>query len=644
MLRASNVRYAEVKTENVSGLIGGLNTAQDPTLIKNNELTKAKNIYLTLDGIEPRPGTITYLSATHSIPITGLFSYYKKDGTRMLLKMHNGTLYKSVSGASWTAITGTTWSTTENVEMIQINDYVLIISPVNDMAYTDGNTITTFSALTSPTGVTVTPQGTVGTTTYSYRISAFNSTGETLASTSASTTTGNATLSVTNFNRVGWTAVAGATGYIVYGRKATGFGESYLITVYTNTFDDTGLRSDGTELDPSTVIFPPDSNTTQGVRAKKAIFSQSRIHLAGDPNSPSRLSYGGVGQQVFNFSYSETGGGATDIFKNDGQEIRDIAPFQGGVVVWKDNAIYRFYFSATGVPTIDEITRSFGGISFRGSVAVENDIVFATRKDNRVAFFSLGNQENFSSGLLRTNELSVKVAPSLSDFKASKATTFSTFYYKYVFGCSITTSAGSTNDRIWCLDTRFGSWVHWDGISARKFVLYTSNAGTQSLLSTSDVDGSMRELFQSSKDDDGQPYTVEFETKQSNQGSAWIYKWYQNPIFDFKNVSRTANLTLAVYIDRLPVEASFSITQQASGGGVGAMLVGQPLIGDAPGGTTDINSEELPRELWFYGNGRSISYNFKSDTSVGNWKLLGYSTRYAQTSRNVDQSGITYSG
>jgi hypothetical protein len=108
--------------------------------------------------------------------------------------------------------------------------------------------------LTTPTGTTVTPQGTSGSTTYSYRVSAVGGGGETLAATAATTATGNATLSPTNFNRVTWGAVANATGYNVYGRTAAG--EQKLAFVLTNTFDDTGSQF----YTPSGAV--PGSNTT----------------------------------------------------------------------------------------------------------------------------------------------------------------------------------------------------------------------------------------------------------------------------------------------------------------------------------------------------------------------------------------------
>lgn len=94
-------------------------------------------------------------------------------------------------------------------------------------------------AIGTPGAPTVTPQGTTGTTSYSYRISAIDADGETLASAAGTTATGNAALTSGNFNRVTWAAVARATGYRVYGRVAAG--ELLIATLgLVTTYDDTG--------------------------------------------------------------------------------------------------------------------------------------------------------------------------------------------------------------------------------------------------------------------------------------------------------------------------------------------------------------------------------------------------------------------
>ncbi|MFZ6022612.1 MAG: hypothetical protein ACOYT9_04065 [Patescibacteria group bacterium] len=104
-----------------------------------------------------------------------------------------------------------------------------------------------FTGLGTPGAPTVTPQGTTGAATWTYKISAVNATGnETVLSANGSTATGNATLSGTNFNRITWSETPGAAAYRIY-RVATGTSPNttgYIGTVDANStlqFDDTGI-------------------------------------------------------------------------------------------------------------------------------------------------------------------------------------------------------------------------------------------------------------------------------------------------------------------------------------------------------------------------------------------------------------------
>jgi Ca2+-binding RTX toxin-like protein len=77
------------------------------------------------------------------------------------------------------------------------------------------------TTLDSVGGPTITPVGTAGTTTYKYKIAAYttdasNTKHESKPSPEGTTTTGNATLSAGDHNKIEWTAVAGADGYNVY--------------------------------------------------------------------------------------------------------------------------------------------------------------------------------------------------------------------------------------------------------------------------------------------------------------------------------------------------------------------------------------------------------------------------------------------
>lgn len=639
-----NVSNNSKKTELAAGFLGGLNTFQDETLIKESELTEAKNIILDVDGIQPRFGTVDYESGTDS-SVQGGAAFYKSDGTRELLRVSNGKLYKYVNGVP-TQIGSTTYSTTADFNFIQARDRVFIFNGEDNLTYYDGSSITTYSSVSTPATPTVAPQGTTGATSYSYRISAFNTSGETLASTATAVTTGTSSLSTSNYNKITWASVSGATGYNVWGREATGLGETYLTTVYTTTYDDNG------EFDQSTTVLPPEANTTLGVVGSMGIFAISRLFVAGNPDHPSRLYYGGVGTNLDNFSGSTEGGGYVDVFRNDGSQIRAIAPFQGGVIIWKDNAIYKFSFTTAtiggntvSVPQLEEITRSFGGISFRGVQAVENDIVFPAKKDGRLAFYSLGNQENYAGTVLRTNELSIKVQEQLKDVAVDRLPNSAAFYFNNIYGCSITKSGSSLNDRIWCLDTRFGAWVYWEGLSARSFLTYEDSSGNVDLLYANESTGFLTKMFQNDRNDNGSAISVSFATKSFNQKVFHKIKKYFIPTFQFKEVNQSGALSGEIYLDGAILDAGFSVNQQIGGGaGMGVSLFGFSLPGEADGGvpiTTGVSSD-IVVEVKTTRRGRSIKFNFTSDSIDLFYKFLSLEFEYAILDRNLPSSTRYY--
>jgi hypothetical protein len=104
----------------------------------------------------------------------------------------------------------------------------------------DSNCITTpLNSVPKPV-ISLQAFGTAGSTVYSYRVSAYNSSGETLASDPV-VINGNATLNSNNFIRISWQSSSYATGYKVYGRTANS--EQLLATVNNNFYDDIGSAS-----------------------------------------------------------------------------------------------------------------------------------------------------------------------------------------------------------------------------------------------------------------------------------------------------------------------------------------------------------------------------------------------------------------
>jgi hypothetical protein len=637
MRAGQNAKNNSRKDKMVSGFLGGLNTFQDETLIKDSELSEAKNIILSVDGISPRPGTITYGTGNADNRIDGLTGYYKSDGTREMIRMSGGALRKQSSGAL--VDIDTSFTSGARTFFIQALDKLFIVNASDGLSQYDGTTLNKYTALTTPTGGSVAPQGTAQTTSYAYKVAAFNFAGETLATANLTTNTGNATLSATNFNRVTWNAVSNAEGYNIYGRKADGKGVTYLDTVYTTTYDDKNQRS------PASTLFPPEANNTGGIKATMLAFGISRIFAAGDPANPSRLYYSDTGTKVGNFNISlDSNAGFVDVFKNDGFKITSIIPFQGGVIVFKENAIFKFDFvqasgdfdgdgveESVSLPQLSEITRSFGCISFRSTQYVENDVIFAAKKDGRLAFYSLGNQENYAGNVLRTNELSIKVQEKLEDVNVDYLENASGFYYNNIYGCSMPTNNSSVNNRIWCLDTRFGAWTYWEDLKPATFVTFNGSDGTQKLYFGEDDGGDVVEMFKEDRNDDGQPIEVRFSTKSFNQDQFYIIKKFKDPVFQFKDVNKSGLLSGEIYVDGSILQGGFTVNQQIGGGaGVGFDLPGFALVGDA-GGTIDNTigiSADIIVEVKKIVRGRAIKFNFKSDTINLNYKFLSLAFRY----------------
>lgn len=625
-MEITNIKNNPSKPELASGFLGGLNDFQDETLIKENELTEAKNIVLNVDGISPRDGITNYGSEVGT-KILGAIGYYKQDGTREFLRYclgSNNKLQKYVAGVP-TDIGTQTYNATADINLLQVDDKVFTFNGQDALTYYDGSTITAYSALTTPVGLSVTPTGTTGSTAYSYRISAFNSVGETLACAAVAISNGNATLNATNYNALAWTATAGATGYNVYGRIAGGLGETYLTTVYINSYADTA------EKDPSLSLLPPAANTTTGVKGTMAEFGISRIFVAGDPDNPSRLYFSGTGDRITDFSFSSIGGGAIEVYKKDGAIIRGIKAFQGSIIIFKDNAIYKFFLNTDdGTQTLQEITRSFGGISHRGIKSVENDLIFPAKKDGRLAFYSLGNQENYASTVLRTNELSIKIEQHLKDVNPAKLQRSCAFYFENIYGCAVARDGSDTNNRVWCLDTRFGSWVYWEGINANIFMTYIDTDGTEKLYFGDENNGSMVEMFTGNKNDNGTEIDVRWSTKSFNGGRFDKYKKYYNPTFQFKDVTQSGVIDGYIYTDGAILDSQFSVNQQTTGGtGFGAYLFGLDLFGAGAGETAvSANSSDMVQEVYTRPIARAIKYVFVAGVNDVDFKFLSLSHNY----------------
>lgn len=624
----STIPDEKESTKYYIGFPKGLNTLQDRSLVNDKNLIDLKNCEIVVDGIQRRPGSIRVFDSGSASYVYGSTAFYKRSsGTRQYVRAANARL-QYLNGSTWTNIGSTVYSNVET-NFIQARDNLFIYNGTDALTKYDMSTITTYTAVTTPVGLGVTPTGGTGSTEYSYRVSAFNTTGESLACSPVAIANGvlPTELSATKYNALTWTATSGATGYNIYGRTATGFGEVYMATVYTNSYNDTGADT------PATSRPVPTGNTSGGIKAKGGCFTLGRQFVfgvtEGTTYQPCRVAYSGTLNYIDSFTSNEYGGGWVDIFANDGGEIVGLAPYQGGVLIFKTNGIFKLYFTDQGLPALTDITRSHGGVSFRSITQIDNDIIYVGQKENRIGVWVLGQQENITSDTLRTNEVSIFIKPSLENVNRTYLSKIAAFNYDDKFGFTYVTEGNTENIKGFVIDSKFGGWVEWDGppMQQTHYTIYDDGTDVH-LYGGSNNSGYMWELFQEDRNDNGSTFESLIGTKNFNSEMFNVEKIWRNPVFWFKYISG-GSLQCEIWVDGTQYQGT-AIFSSGGGGGVGVDLAGQALAGDFYSSIPSVTEgADVPMELSTLKISRSIRFYLIDNGNNTNWLLMGLALNYS---------------
>jgi len=697
----SQVKEEPEQNDYFLGFSRGVNSLQDSTLVHDKNITKGDNVMLVVDGLTRRYGSLKVWDQGSATKIYGALGFYKKtDATKKFLRVANASLQYLLNSV-WTDIAGATYTNTKT-SFVQVTDKVFIHNGVDALTYYDGTSITTYTTLTTPTNLTVTPRftgvyaitsitrssqvatvtttsahgratgdyvtisgaaqaeynitaqitvtslttftytvtgtpatpatGTCiategGATTYSYRVEAFNTTGNSIACARVQITNGIEVLSNTNFNELNWTAVAGASGYNVFGRTPTGTTEVYLNTVTVVTYSDTGSDA------PLALKLPSEVNTSGGIKAKHAILALNRQFAIGVTEGttyyPTRLYYSGIVNHIDDFTSSSLGGGWVPVGDNDGGEIVALIPYQAGLLVFKTNGIFYFYFSSTGIASLKDITRSYGGTSIDCVQAIENNIIVIGQMENRIGVWTVGTQSNYGSDEIRTNELSVFIKNSLTNVNRLYLSNIATFFFNNMFGFAYTSGSNTENSEGWIFDTQFGSWVHWDGLPMEVTHYVTWDDGTNvKLYGCSNADGYMIELMRSQRHDNNVAFRSLISTKNYNQGLFDVEKIYRNPVLWFKFI-QAGTISSEVWFDGLQLGGQAFLSGVASGSGTGVDLMGGTLPGDSYASTTQTDAKtDMIKELTIMEMARSVSFNLIDESYNSNWVFMGIHLPY----------------
>lgn len=555
----------------------GLNTLVNATKIRDDELSVATNVIL-VDAGSPtrRPGTDYFGNSSGGTGTYGIYPYYKSDGTNKLLKLENGFLKVfNTATMNYDIISGGSFSSGVLTSGVMAFDTLYLSNGTNPLAKYNGSGLSLFSGINAP-GSNWAVRGASlvsGPYVYSYRISAVNAVGETLAAAAATIATNvrretwnpnpeslNSTFSLD----LNWNVVTGAAGYNIYG--VVNGDESYIDHVdgqSVSTYKDYGT------ITPSAFFELPSGDSTTGPKGKFIIEFKSSLIIAGDPNNPSRVYYSAGVDKVDSFLISD-GGGYVDISKNSNDgDITGLAQYQNKAIIMKERSVWQLDFTESAIPAVSNISRDIGCVSHFTIQNVENDLFFLGRKiGGGAAIYVLGNEPNYLN-VLRTNELSARVRPELQAIAPSNLEKTVAIYHdsKYIVfygeGSSTVNNAAVIYDR-----ERLG-FTKWSSIYANFAVIYYNSTGTEYLLIADHNDGRITEISENYTEDKDSPILWNIKTKESDLKEPFLYKKYKWINLRLRNVGGTVRVkiwtdsTITAYTTSINATASSTVFRSA---------------------------------------------------------------------------------
>lgn len=579
------MREGEISQIRWNTFARGLNSLFAANKIRPDELSRADNIVLVGQGAPVRRwGTATYGNTDSASVHTLLSAHYDSDGTSSLVKISNGLFRKlNTSTLNWDIVSGGSFASTQRARTTLLNDVQYVSNGVDALTKYDGLGLTRFTSISKPTGLAVARGASLvsGSTRLSYRITAINDIGETDATTSVTVdvdrrreewnfdvTSPNSNYSV----NLTWTASASATGYNIYGVDETT--ETFLDRVNGGTtvaYRDYGLKI------PSSLITYPVANTTDAPKGDLIDNYKSAIIIAGDTSNPSRLYYSAGVDRPDDFSWG-AGGGFIDISKNsDDGVIVGIKKFQNSLIIFKEKSIWRFEFTDSEIPTLQNINTELGAISQESIKNVENDLFFGGRKvGSGAGIYSLGNEPNFTDKI-RTNELSARVKPELDGLLVRNYTKAEAFYVDNKFIFSFVDGSGTANNSAIVYDRERAGWTRWNDICLSHGLIYFDTTGDQTILFVDETDNRVSRLDKGYTSDKGVPIEWAFATKEEDLKDPFQVKRFKWVSINVNNA--VGNNTVRVYTDSVMTDFNLSLSTNFNQTAFGAWQFGSGRFG-----------------------------------------------------------------
>lgn len=609
------------------GFAGGLNLYYTPTEIKKTELAQADNLMLIGEGVVTgRWGSRTYFSTgSTTIRMIEKYENIQTTANELLVVTDTGFLRKK-SGTSTTVITGASFASGSITNSTQIGNYQYIVSENTNLCRYDGTNISVYTGISKPSLTAVTfVSGATGTAVWSYRVTAFSQTGETLPSTAV--TLANMSFDRANFiANLTWTQPSTASiNLIGFGVYAGLPGDETLIATVGPTV--TTFRDEG---NPQSSTFTPTADTTSGVKAKFIKRFDDRLVIAGIPTDPTMVMISGKYPYQDRFNW-QNGGGYIRIAPDSGDEITGIEVLgqsglgglsTNGVLVFMKNSVYFVTLSYVSIGNYSilnpqvQIVSPVGATSFRSIVNIQNNTFYFGRQGLQ----TVGAERSYLSQI-RTAEVSARIRPYVQGVTAVDLPVVASGYmdYKYLMSFPSTKDTMIYDYERACF---MGPWKTPFGIT--QWLDYVDDTGKKYYLAGCD-DGIVREFSATYQSDSGTAIVKTLKTKKDDFGNWSVLKTLELLNILFRNVSGTINVSI-IYEGRDGVlrqaVKSFSLVGSLGGTGWGTDLWGSHNWGTSNTNVVTPQPQDIIRWSSLYKTGRNVQFQISQVDAETNFEVV----------------------
>lgn len=518
--------------------------------------------------------------------VRGLCSYYKADGTKLLLRNSGTALYKMVASV-WQTISGVNFTSDLQTNYVLAKDKVFIHNGTDNMARYDGTTLDQpANGVKAKFGLFFNGYHIVaGNPTYPSRIYISNPNDPSDFTGSSGTATAGAATTLTDSTKT-WGANDFAKQQVVI---TAGTGAGQTRTIATNT---------ATQITVTSAWSVTPDATSQ---------------------------------------YTIASGNWIDISKDDGDKIMGLGKFQNSVIIFKERSIWQLNFDSSGIPTITNVTVGVGCVSHRSVDNVENDLFFLARIGSKIAIYVLGNEPNYFN-VIRTNELSTRIAPTLDTITPANLDKASAIYDDYKYMVAIPVGGTTYNNMVVVYDRRYMAFSKWDGFKANSFTQFIDTNNASHLYFGGDSDGKLYEMYQG-YNDAGTAINAYWNSKVYNLDKFDLSKFW----FDASILLRslTGTLNVKVVLDGVEISRNVTIGSSATAStGFGASQFGVRQFGaSAASSATAPTASNIVKRLQLYKNAKTIQLKVSNNTLDERFNLMGFSFTYIPDSHFRFPSG-----